>query len=95
MDITLTGLIETKFFAYLDDIVMYVNTLDEHEIKFNNLVARLWKANLHLQPDKCEFLRPGIEYLGQIIDKNAVRPDAKKIIAIKNFPVPKTHKSVE
>ena len=57
MDLTLTGLIGTELFVYLDDIVIYANTLEEHEIKFNNLAERLRKANLHLQPDKCEFLQ--------------------------------------
>ena len=84
MDITLTGLIGTELFVYLDDIVIYANTLEEHEIKFNNLAERHRKANLHLQPHKCDFLRPAVGYLGHIIDKNGVRPDPKKITAVKN-----------
>ena len=92
MDLTLTGLIGTELFVYLDDIVIYANALEEHEVKFNNLAERLRKANLHLQPDKCEFLWLEVGYLGHIIDKNRVRPDPKKIIAVKNFPVPKTQK---
>ena len=95
MDLTLTGLIGTELFVYLDDIVRYANTLEEHEIKFNNLEERHRKANLHLQPDKCEFSRLEVGYLGHIIDKNGVRPDPKKIIAVKNFPVPKTQKNVK
>ena len=62
MDLTLTGLLGTELFVYLDEIVKYANTLKEHEIKFSNLSERLRKANLHLQPDKCEFLRPEVEY---------------------------------
>ena len=53
MDLKLTGLIGTEIFVYLDDTVIYANTLEKHEIKFNNLAERLRKANLHLQPDKC------------------------------------------
>ena len=48
MDLTLTGLIGAELFVYLDDLVIYANTLEEHEIKFNNLAERLRKANLHL-----------------------------------------------
>ena len=95
MDLTLTGLIGTELLLYLDDIVIYANTLEEHEIKFNNLAERFRKANPHLQPDKCEFLRPEVRYLGHIIDKNGVHQDPKKIIAVKNFPVPKTQKNVK
>ena len=94
MDLTLTGLIGTGLFVYLDGIVIYANTLEEHEIKLNNLAERLRKANLHLQLDKWKFLRPAVGYLGHIIDQNGVRPDPKKI-TVKNFPVPKTQKNVK
>ena len=47
MDLTLTGVIGTELFVYLDDIVIYANTLKEHEIKFNNLAKssdpRTWE----------------------------------------------------
>ena len=48
MDLTLTGLIGTELFLYLDDIVIYANILEEHEMKFNNLAERFRKANPHL-----------------------------------------------
>ena len=38
MDLTLTGLIGTEIFVYLDDIVIYANTLEEHKIKFKGVV---------------------------------------------------------
>ena len=95
MDITSTGLIGKELFVYLDDIVIFADTLEKHEKIFNNLIQLLRKANLHLQPDKCELLRSEIGCLGHIIDKNGVRPDPKKIIAAKEFPVPKTQKNVK
>ena len=66
-----------------------------HIIEFNNLAARLRKLNLHLQPDKCKFSRPVVGYLGHIINKNGVRPDPRKMIGVKKFPVPKTRKNVK
>ena len=77
MNLALTGLIGTELLVYLDDIVVYANTPEEHETKFNNVAKRIRKANLYLQPDKCEFLRPEVGYLGHINDKNGVRPDPK------------------
>jgi len=50
---------------------------------------------LFLQPDKCEFLKREVIYLGHIITENGVRPDSKKIIAVKNFPIPKTRKNIK
>ena len=82
MDITLNGSIGTEVFVYLDEIVIFVDRLEKHKKKFNYLIQRLRKANLHLQLDKYEFLRPGIGYLVHIIDKNGVPADPRKIIAI-------------
>lgn len=50
MDLTLTGLICTELFVYFKDIVIFADTLEEHETKFNNLAEGLRNANLHLQP---------------------------------------------
>ena len=62
--------------------VIYTNTLEEHEIKLNNPVVRIRKANLHLKSDKYGILRPEVGYLGHTIDKNGVSPDPRKITAV-------------
>ncbi|KAL6416637.1 hypothetical protein ACFW04_013288 [Cataglyphis niger] len=67
MDQVLSGLQGSELFVYLDDIVLYASSLKEHEVKFNKLAERLRRANLKLQPDKCEFLRKEVGYLGHII----------------------------
>ena len=63
MDLVLTGLQGTELFVYPDDIVLYENSLEEHDEKFNKLIERLSTANLKLQPDKCEFWLPEVAYL--------------------------------
>jgi len=88
MDHVLAGLQGAELFVYLDDIVLYASSLREHEIKFERLAARLRNANLKLQPDKCEFLRKEVTYLGHIIGKNGVKPDPKKVEAVREFPRP-------
>ena len=93
MNIVLTGLQGTELFVYLDDIVLYADTLEKHEAKFNVLMNRLKKSNLHLQLDKCGFLRREVAYLGHIIDKNGVRPDHKKIKSVQEFSKPKNEKN--
>ena len=95
LDLVLTGLHGTELFLYLDDIVLYANSLEEHEEKFNKLMERLSAANLKLQPDKCEFLRPEVAYLGHIIDKEGVRPDPNKLEDVKHFPILKNPKNLK
>lgn len=62
-------------FVYLDDIVLYVKSLREWEIKFKKLIEHLRMANLKMHLDKCEFLKRKVIYLGHIIVKNGVKPD--------------------
>ncbi|KAL0130252.1 hypothetical protein PUN28_002090 [Cardiocondyla obscurior] len=52
-------------------------------------------ANLKHQPDKSEFLRKEVGYLEHIINEDGVKPDPKKIIAVKNFPRPKDPKNIK
>ena len=95
MDFVLIGHQGTDLFVYLDDIVLYANSSEEYEEKFNKLIERLSAANLKLQPDKREFLRPEVAYLGHIIDKEGTRPDPKKVEAVKTFPIPKNPKNIK
>jgi len=83
---------ENEIFVYLDNILLYSSSLIEHAIKFEKLVTKLRRANLKLQPDKCEFLRKEVSYLGYILEENGVRPDPKKIEAVQIFPYLKTQK---
>lgn len=67
MDQVLTGLQGIELFVYLDDIVIYARSLEEHEIKFHRLMnrrlrRRLAGTNLILQLDKCEFLKKEMTY---------------------------------
>jgi len=95
MDRILSGLQGIELFVYLDDIVIYSSSLSEHARKFNKLAERLRAANLKLQPDKCEFLRKEVTYLGHVIGEAGVRPDPQKIESVKNFPRPKNAKNVK
>jgi len=95
MDNVLSGLQGNELFVYMDDIVIYARSLKEHEVKFNRLMARLREANLKLQPDKCEFLRKEVAYLGHIISEEGVKPDPHKIKAVINFPAPRNPKNIK
>ena len=71
MDLVLTGLQGEELFVYMDDIVIYAASLEEHERKYNLLIEQLCK-DLKLQPDKCEFLKIEVTYLGHVISKDGV-----------------------
>ena len=74
--------------AYLDDLIIFSETEQEHFEHLQQVFNRLREAKLKLKRAKCEFFREKINYLGHTIDKQGVRPDEDKVRAIKQLPAP-------
>ncbi|KMQ92551.1 enzymatic polyprotein endonuclease reverse [Lasius niger] len=94
MNSVLTGIRGLRCLVYLDDIVIYGSSLEDHNKRLMEILRRLRKNNLKLQPDKCEFLRKEVIYLDHIISENGIILDPSKLTAIKNFPTPKKVKDI-
>ena len=58
--------------AYLDDILIYSETLEEHQAHIKKVLEALFKVGLHLKPEKCEFHKTEVKYLGLIISVESV-----------------------
>lgn len=95
MNIVLCGLQGLHCFVYLDDIVIYASSLEEHTMKLKSVFSRLRLNNLKLQPDKCEFLHREIAYLGHVITEKGVKANPEKIRSIKDYPKPKDEKQIK
>jgi len=91
----LSGLTGTRCFCFLDDIVIYANSLVDHDKKLRDVFRRLRRNNLKLEPDKCEFLRKEVTFLGHKISESGVEPDNRKVEAIGNFPQLNTVKQLK
>lgn len=95
MNSVLAGIQGIRCLVYLDDIVIYADSLQTHSKKLREVFQRLSEHNSKVQPDKCEFLRREVIYLGHVITEDGVKPDPSKIEAVKNFPVPKSPKDIQ
>jgi hypothetical protein len=95
MNSVLSGLTGTRCFVYLDDIVIYARSLAEHDIKLRELLDRLRTYKLKLQPEKYEFLRKEVSYLGHQITEAGVRQDPQKVASIEQFPTPTNPKELK
>ena len=71
--------------------MVFGSTMEQHNQNIVILFERLRKTELKLQPDKCEFLRPELEYLGHVITKDGFKSNPKKLEAVMNF---KRHSNV-
>lgn len=88
MNNVLLGLQNSSCFVYLDDIILYSDNLENHIKNLRAVFTRLSEHNLKIEPDKCEFLRREVMYLGHVISEFGVKPDPNKVKAVQEFPVP-------
>ncbi len=72
--------------AYLDDIVIYSSTWEEHMNSLKTVFARLAKVLLTLNLAKCEFAKATVTYLAKQVGQGQVKPVNAKILAITEFP---------
>lgn len=79
---------------YIDDILVFSKTFDEHIIHLSLLLEAILKEGFRLKFSKCNFAQDSVKYLGHIIKNNTVTPLKDNLIAIKEFPTPKTQKQV-
>jgi hypothetical protein len=86
---------EGHVIIYMDDILIFTETLEEHRQVVQKVLQRLIDEDLYLKPEKCFFERSSIEYLGMIISYDQVRMDPAKVAAIMEWPIPKTVKDVQ
>ncbi|KAK7921783.1 hypothetical protein WMY93_008685 [Mugilogobius chulae] len=74
--------------VFLDDLIIFSDTLEEHERRLLRVLNRLKEYGLKLSPEKCKFFQTSVRYLGHIVSERGVETDPGKIAAIKSWPIP-------
>ncbi|CAF1521526.1 unnamed protein product [Adineta ricciae] len=95
MDIVLAGLKWQSCLVYIDDIVIYSPTFEQHLIDLRNVLQALREANLTLKRSKCCFCRKEMKYLGHIITQDGIKPDPTLTKAVTEFPQPRTIRDIQ
>ena len=80
--------------VFLDDLIIYSDTLEEHEIRLMRVLNRLKEYGLKLSPAKCKFFQTSVRYLGHVVSENGVETDPEKVNALKTWPIPKNLKEL-
>ena len=81
--------------VYMDDILIFTETLDHHREIVTRVLQILADNNLFLKAEKCEFERLKIEYLGLIISQGQIEMDPVKIEGVAKWPEPKNVTNVQ
>ena len=81
--------------VFMDDILIFTETLDHHREVVKRVLHILEENKLYLKAEKCEFEREKIEYLGLIISQGKIEMDPVKVEGVSKWPEPKTVKEVQ
>jgi len=81
--------------VYLDDILIFTETLEEHQRVTRRVMELLWKHNLFLKPEKCKFEKTEVEYLRVNISQNSIKMDTVKVAGVTEWPTPSNRKEVQ
>ena len=80
--------------VYLDDIIVYSNTFDEHIERLDRVFTRLQEHGLKLKPEKCKFLQHKVTYVGNQISSDGITTDPDKTRAVSEWKPPTTVKEL-
>jgi hypothetical protein len=69
MDAVLKILVGTECWVFIDDVIIFSSTAEEHALRLENALRRVDEANLQLHPDKCVFAQPQVQYLGYVLSE--------------------------
>ncbi|XP_040195270.1 LOW QUALITY PROTEIN: uncharacterized protein LOC120928229 [Rana temporaria] len=75
--------------VYLDDLIVFGRTLEEHEQRLEKVLKRLHEEGLKLSLEKCQFCLPSVTYLGHVVSAEGISTDPKKLEAVASWPRPR------
>ena len=79
---------------YLDDLIIFSSTLEEHLERLDKVLTRLIECNLKLSPKKCKLMQRRVKYVGHICSEQGVETDPEKTEKVVKWPVPKNAEEV-
>ncbi|GJR03324.1 reverse transcriptase domain-containing protein [Tanacetum coccineum] len=80
--------------VFIDDILVYSKTREEHEVHLGLVLELLKKEKLYAKFSKCEFWLREVQFLGHVINGDGIHVDPSKIEAVKNWKAPRTPSEV-
>ncbi|KAI8511935.1 hypothetical protein Bbelb_110350 [Branchiostoma belcheri] len=88
VELLLAGLDWRTCLAYLDDIIVFSRTFQDHLTTLEEVFRRCRAANLKLNAKKCQFARPRVRFLGHVVSKQGIQPDPANTEKVRHWPTP-------
>ena len=94
MDVAMSGLNLEICLVYLDDIILFSDTVEQHMERLEQLFQHLDQTNLKLKPSKCKLFQTEVLFLGHRLSADGLTTDPEKTRTIQEWPTPKNLKEV-
>ena len=88
IELALPGLQWNTCVIYLDDVIIFGKTFDEHLSQLAEVLERFRSAKLKLKLEKCQFFQKEVKFLGYLLSAEGVKPHLDNIEKIRNWPMP-------
>jgi len=95
METTFRDALNKFVLCFLDDILIYSRTKEEHVGHLRAVLQRLRDSKLYAKRSKCEFFQAEVEFLGHYVGREGVRMVQDKVSAVEHWPAPTCQKEVE
>ena len=91
----MAGYVDVFCVVYLDDILIYSDSEEEHQKHVKRVLDRLKQFALYANLKKCEFTTRKVEFLGYIVSVDGIAMDPRRVSTIKEWPVPTSYREVQ
>ena len=81
--------------VYMDDILIYSNSEEEHLRHLQQVFKKLEQNQLYCRPHKCTFMKEELKYLGHIVGNGHIKVDPTKVTAVNDWPAPTNLKELQ
>ncbi|XDV23164.1 hypothetical protein PO909_027864 [Leuciscus waleckii] len=91
----LRDMVDQFIYVYLDDILIFSSSLQEHVQHVRRVLQRLLENGLFVKAEKCEFHAQSVQFLGYVISSEGIRMDPDKVKAVIEWPIPDSRKALQ
>ena len=91
MECVLGGLTGEQCLIYIDDVIVFSSTFQEHMNRLERVLLKLQDAGLKLRSEKCQ----AVKYLGHVVSADGICPDPAKTEVVVNYPIPKNARELK
>ena len=95
MNKVLSKLLRKGALVYMDDILIYAKTREEHAALLNEVLTLLGKNDFYVKLSKCEFEKPELKFLGHVVGTEGIKVDPDKTQVVRDWPTPRNVKEVQ